>query len=487
MVRDFALRVLFLAALAAPAAAQVVNGSFETGDLSGWTLDDLDLPLNSASVAQLGEIGYFGALGEPTDGDYQFFHGFDGDGPDTITLSQVLTIPAGAPMLLLDFRAQWNLLDFGATQDRTFSVGLASEGQDDLPAFEVLRAVAGSTSNENLSRVAALDFSDWAGQELELLLEWSVPEDYTGPAQFELDHLRFAGRKPDASRAASLRTSLDFDQEGGDTLALDLVVNAPEDFLPEGATIALDVGGVLAEFELDAKGVAADETGSVKVSALEDLPLYRRVRLNLVSGDFLADLEEHGLEDTDTPPAGLVAQVPVSVDLDGTTTDTEVPVTWKAKEGQSGKARGQRGPEAFDPGLVLNLNFAADGKDVLVLGTSVLVGPGFLPEGEDVLVEVGGLSAGFLLDAKGDASADGLTLRLRRDPRNPLRQTLKLQGSQGDFAALLAGLIEPDADTPAGGVVLDVPVHVTVAGQVTTTVLAVTYKAKAGKSGKAKG
>jgi len=101
------------AAPAAPAAPQqlIVNGSFETGNFTGWGTDDIGIPFVPLDVRGAGFTPGYGLFATaPTDGSFVADNGFDGCGPDTIELWQDVSIPAGAEATLtFDWRVGWNL------------------------------------------------------------------------------------------------------------------------------------------------------------------------------------------------------------------------------------------------------------------------------------------------------------------------------------------------------------------------------------------
>lgn len=172
----------------------VVNCSFETGDFTGWGTQDLSAPFLPLGVfTGGGSVGFGFFLTAPTQGLVSAVTGFDGDGAtgatSTISLFQDLTLPDGLVTLEFDYRGAWDLT-FGATIDRTFSVSVQPSGggvpmQTDL----LLTAVAGDTVLDTGLSSAAIDLSDFAGDDVRLSFDWFVPEDNTGPAQVELDNV----------------------------------------------------------------------------------------------------------------------------------------------------------------------------------------------------------------------------------------------------------------------------------------------------------
>lgn len=121
------------------------NPSFESGDLSGWITTDMSAPFVALQASTGGVnpgLGLFTSA--PSDGSFSAIHGFDGDGPDTITLAQDVTLPADAVFLTFDYRGAWDLLNYGATQDRVFSVIFEPAGGGAAyESFEIVRASSG--------------------------------------------------------------------------------------------------------------------------------------------------------------------------------------------------------------------------------------------------------------------------------------------------------------------------------------------------------
>jgi hypothetical protein len=485
-----ALGILLALGLAAGgAAAQVENGSFETGDFSGWETTDLSLPLNTLEVVPLGAVGYFGIGTQPTEGDFSAFHGFDGNGPGDISIAQDLVVPATAPLLLLDYLAIWDMIDIAsnATLDRTFRVSIGPEGGGaELASIEVLRAEALTKSLGTERVTAAVDLSDFAGDAVRLGLIWTVPEDYTGPAHFDFDNLRLVGKKLPVLDKASLKLGLDFTQAGHDTLKVDLAVPVGKGFEPEGQELTITVGDVEKVFLLDGKGAAQSGGDKLSLAPVGGQAGHRRVKLSSKQGDFAAALAAYGLLDDDTPKAGNTVVVPVSVELDGTTTERSLAAVYKATAGKSGKASGKAASEAWSTKLDVRLDLALADEDSISLKTTALTGAGFAPNGEEVIVDIGGVRKTLTLGPDGKAEDGENSIALKRDPKTPTRQLVTLKCDHGNFGDVSEDFFLFKGDTPPGGLDVIVPVSVTLDGRITKSIVPVNYKATAGKSGKAK-
>ena len=471
-------------------SAQVVNGSFETGDLAGWTTADLEDPHVDLQVTEGGMTdGMLSLESNPTDGEFSLVTGFDGAGPGVISLAQDVAIPSSSGQLLFDFSTEWNLVEFAeSTIDRTFSV-IVSEagGVNELQAVEVLR-VPFATVGSLLDVTAALNLKEHAGDTVNVKLQWNVPEDFTGPAFFDLDDLRLAGKKVASADATSLKVKLNLLQENSkDTLKLTLKVPVGVDFDPDGAEVSVTVGDLVTDFVLDAQGHGEVEGGTLKVVADPANPELRKVIMSLKAGDFLGDLESFGVEDVDTPKGGVTALVPVSVDMDEITTSEEILVVYKAKEGGTGTASGKAWPESLPGKLDVKLDFATPDSDKITLKTSAFTLPAFEPEGEDVTIDIGSYQRVMTLDAAGHAEEDGDSLVLKRDAKNPSRQVLTFKCSGRDVQSAMEadGLV--DADVASPGDELIVPVTIQVGGRITRLMVPMTYTATAGVSGHAVG
>ena len=94
----------------------ITNGSFETGDFTGWTTIETGLPFQPWQVTGAGFGDGFGmAATSPQDGSFVAWNGFDGDGPMEFEMFQDVVVPTGSTATLsLDFRVQW-VMTFGAT------------------------------------------------------------------------------------------------------------------------------------------------------------------------------------------------------------------------------------------------------------------------------------------------------------------------------------------------------------------------------------
>ncbi len=171
-----------------------VNPSFETGDFTGWITQDLNDPFSPLLVLPSGSTVpfSFGWSSTVTDGTFTAFHGFDGDGFSSgfpIKLAQDVTITN--PLLTFDWRAAWNLSTFcTGCADRTFDVVIRPAGGGaELARFNILTAVAGTITLDSGQQSSTVVLTPFIGQTVQVCFEWLVPDNISGPAQFQIDNI----------------------------------------------------------------------------------------------------------------------------------------------------------------------------------------------------------------------------------------------------------------------------------------------------------
>jgi hypothetical protein len=170
-----------------PPPEAIINGSFEMG-LTGWTVIDLDTPFQPLAVVPQGTPNQFmGTPTQPTDGMRSLLHGFDGEGPGEISVSQTFTVPTGTTGVRFDYRAGWDNLGMLA---RTFEVAIEDPNGAVLEVVPILVAQPMTNIFDTGSQTASVSLTDFLGQAIRLRLAWYIPEPFTGPAFFELDHVR---------------------------------------------------------------------------------------------------------------------------------------------------------------------------------------------------------------------------------------------------------------------------------------------------------
>jgi hypothetical protein len=168
----------------------LVNCSFETGDSTGWVVNDLTSPHIPFTITPDNfDPGFSFFFSAATDGAFSAVNGFDGSGPGVIELAQDITLPVNVTSVSFDYRGAWDLQGFGASLDRTFTVEVQPSGggaamQSDL----ILTATAGDLVLDTGPLNAVIDLSSFAGQNVRLSLLWNIPENFTGPGFFQVDN-----------------------------------------------------------------------------------------------------------------------------------------------------------------------------------------------------------------------------------------------------------------------------------------------------------
>jgi hypothetical protein len=169
----------------------ITNGSFETGNFSGWATATTGTPYVAWTVSGAGAGGGFGMQPTaPQDGSFVAWNGFDGAGPMQYTMTQDVALPAGAALSLTwKDRLQWNFQLTGtATQPRTYEVEVLNPGTNAVLAtlYSFSTGIDHVIGNTGWQTHTA-DLSAFAGSTVRLRFREDIPQNFTGPAQAEFD------------------------------------------------------------------------------------------------------------------------------------------------------------------------------------------------------------------------------------------------------------------------------------------------------------
>lgn len=182
----------------------VVNGSFETGDFTNWVVTDNQTPFEPFMVLPSGSQTAFSnfATGPhsviPSDGMFAANNGFDGDA-GTISIAQDIGTIAFGDVLNFDYRAAWDLMNFSTPtdSDRTFDILLEpAGGGPTIVPISLLTAMIGTdtfggTNSDTGPLSAALNLTFFTGLSLRINFVWTIPDNFSGPANAQLDNVEF--------------------------------------------------------------------------------------------------------------------------------------------------------------------------------------------------------------------------------------------------------------------------------------------------------
>ncbi|QDU36947.1 PEP-CTERM motif protein [Maioricimonas rarisocia] len=175
----------------------ITNGSFETGDFSGWGIVDLSQPFVSLEVRADGYSPSWGLFfSEATDGNYSATHGFDGIDPGTIRIFQDIgVVDPFTDLLTFDYRVGWLLGIFpGTPMDRNLNLNVYQSGSFGtlLGSHHVMTLPGGTNNTDSGNLSGMIDLSSYHGQAVRISFDAHVPESQTGPAFFQLDDVQLS-------------------------------------------------------------------------------------------------------------------------------------------------------------------------------------------------------------------------------------------------------------------------------------------------------
>ena len=198
LVLAVVVAALWFGVARASAGDLFTNGSFETGDFTGWTATNPNsscgdtgqpwMVVESPSAYCYAEFDpEWPAFISAVDGSFFADATWDGDGSGDPELSQTVTIPAATTdTLAWSDNTSWDTT-FSATQDRVEYLDvLKSHGSKLLQSFTI-QTLTPNTIGATGWVSHSLDLSAYAGQTVEIRFRLTVPESFTGPANFALD------------------------------------------------------------------------------------------------------------------------------------------------------------------------------------------------------------------------------------------------------------------------------------------------------------
>ena len=190
-------------------SATIINGGFETGDLTGWTLigeteNSFDSRVEggdfTAATAWANNFNFF--TPDNMEGNYSFFSGFDGPVQE-ITLSQDIgVIDEFTTAVSFDVRAGWDLETYssqstdvinnnGVVLDREIRVVITDNlTQETLLSQSLFNAVGGEKVLDSGFQTVGINFQNIVGSDVTMSFVQNIPQGYTGPALIQLDNIQ---------------------------------------------------------------------------------------------------------------------------------------------------------------------------------------------------------------------------------------------------------------------------------------------------------
>jgi hypothetical protein len=166
----------------------IVNGGFETGDLSGWATSGLGAATNTCptgprdwNVSNNGNATGCSVVASPIQGRFAAYNMYDGPGPLEYTLSQSFLVPNGVTFAQLDF-----LYTFTNNTDATREFGFRLlDGATSI--FSRAVAHGGGLPWAPYSSDLTALLAGSGGQTLTLQYYSDIPRSWAGPAGLGLD------------------------------------------------------------------------------------------------------------------------------------------------------------------------------------------------------------------------------------------------------------------------------------------------------------
>ena len=188
-----ALTALFLTFSQHTLAAELItNGSFETGNFTGWTAVNGTNPWYAWQVVSSGFSNGFMAPASPPHGSFVAYEGVAADAGGTFTLMQQITVPPASTASLTwrhRFQLDNNTYCNGATcGTATYAVEILNTSNVLLETLYLLVTGPDVTRDTGWQAVSR-SLSAYAGQTIRIRFRTTVSTSYAGPGQLEIDQV----------------------------------------------------------------------------------------------------------------------------------------------------------------------------------------------------------------------------------------------------------------------------------------------------------
>jgi hypothetical protein len=160
----------------------IVNGGFESGDFTGWTVNAPPNPYAPWTVSPAGTSGRRATIAPP-EGNYDAWNGFDGGGPIEFTMYQDVSIPSTtAAILSWSDRAIWTVNG----EPRTVHVEIRDPATDEI--LDTVYSFSTTVANGDTGWTShSVDLSAYSGTDVRIFFVENIPQYFTGPGQIEFD------------------------------------------------------------------------------------------------------------------------------------------------------------------------------------------------------------------------------------------------------------------------------------------------------------
>jgi hypothetical protein len=185
-------------------AELITNGSFETGNFSGWTATNGTGPWYPWQVVTAGFSNGFSVPASPAHGNFVAYQGVTGNAGATFTLVQQVTIPVGTASLHWQHRYQLDHVNYcSSCGTATYAVEILNTSNILLETLYVLVTGSGIIRNTGWQQYSR-SLNAYSGQTIRLRFRTNVTVTLAGPGQLEIDNVRIQAPSiliPTAARA----------------------------------------------------------------------------------------------------------------------------------------------------------------------------------------------------------------------------------------------------------------------------------------------